>query len=183
MIQTKIETISPKTATQYLLTNKHNRKLRDAHVEYLRNEILAGRWLPTHQGIAFDESGELIDGQHRLRAVIASNTPIKILVSRGVPKHVNGDVNLFTMDVIDNGAVRTTGDQLALMHGIKNSNLTAATCRALANIFDTKAKLSVGAANRILAHYGEAVAKVIDALSSRHGPARRAPIVAACALG
>lgn len=41
-------------------------------------------WPITHQGIAFDEFGQLIDGQHRLHAIVKSKKTIPCLVSTGI---------------------------------------------------------------------------------------------------
>jgi hypothetical protein len=54
----------------------------------------------THQGIAFDEFGNLIDGQHRLHAIVKSGKTITCLVSFGV--HVDA------VSVIDRGLRRSS---------------------------------------------------------------------------
>jgi hypothetical protein len=37
-----------------------------------------GDWRLTHQGIAFDASGALVDGQHRLAAIVEADVPVEI---------------------------------------------------------------------------------------------------------
>jgi len=61
--------VSPDMALKWLEGNTHNRPINQAHVNRLAKEITAGRWQLTHQGIAFDTKGILIDGQHRLWAI------------------------------------------------------------------------------------------------------------------
>lgn len=61
-----------------------NRNLSDAHVKFLAREITEGRWQENGQPIILDEDGYLIDGQHRLWAVIECQKPIRCLVVRGV---------------------------------------------------------------------------------------------------
>lgn len=58
--------VTPEMAAKWLEGNVLNRPLKQAHVDRLAREMAAGRWRLTHQGIAFDVSGCLIDGQHRL---------------------------------------------------------------------------------------------------------------------
>ena len=89
------ETITPELATQYLALNRGNRKLSARAVKMLAHEIREGRWQLTHQGIAFDEAGVLVDGQHRLQAVVEAGVPVEMMVARGVQPSEN---NLYAID-------------------------------------------------------------------------------------
>lgn len=60
--------------------NSHNRKLVDAHVDRLAREMKAGRWRLTHQGIAFSTNRVLLDGQHRLWAIVLSGVTVPLRV-------------------------------------------------------------------------------------------------------
>lgn len=84
-MNTIIETITPDIARSYLGKNtSKQRKVRYNWVESLARMITDDSFILTHQGIAFDELGNLIDGQHRLLAVIMADKPITIMVSRNV---------------------------------------------------------------------------------------------------
>lgn len=72
--------VTPELAAKWLEGNTHNRALRPAAVERYAADMLAGRWGLTHQGIAFDDNGVLLDGQHRLWAIIEANMSIKFRV-------------------------------------------------------------------------------------------------------
>jgi hypothetical protein len=73
--------ITPELASRWLGDhNHHNRKLVDAHVDRLAREMKAGHWRLTHQGIAFSSRGLLLDGQHRLWAVVLSDTTVPMRV-------------------------------------------------------------------------------------------------------
>ena len=122
------EFITPELAKEYLKHNKVNRPKRPDYIEGIARDIKRGQYHPTHQGIAFDENGDLIDGQNRLYAIIEADTPISILVSRNV-KHSSGAY-------IDCGAARTFRDSLAFDGRYSDdpalrSSATAATVRAL----------------------------------------------------
>lgn len=108
MISIVKETITPEKARQYLETNVGNRRLNNGFAESLANEIREGRWQLTHQGIAFDENGRLIDGQHRLTAVALANEPVEMMVARGVAPSEN---NLY---IIDNNRKRSVVDMLKI---------------------------------------------------------------------
>lgn len=126
-MNTVIETITPAIAAQYLKKNTNNRNLRDSFVYYLANEMIAGRWQITNQGIAFFADGQLADGQHRLQAVVQSGITIKVMVTRGLP--------LDAMSAIDVGAKRSVADFLHLHHGVTDANNMAAGARQIVSIF------------------------------------------------
>ena len=83
-MQTTLETITPESASHYLLSNGGNRKLREDRIKQIVDIIKTGEWQTTHQGIAFSENGSLLDGQHRLHAIVKSNIPVLVQVTRGV---------------------------------------------------------------------------------------------------
>jgi hypothetical protein len=110
----KWEEITPKKAAAYLEKNATNRTLRGPTVAAYEADMKAGNWIPTHQGIAFNDRDELIDGQHRLTAVVRSGATVRMLVTRGLPA-LTGENH--TMDAVDRGAARSISDQLKLQHG------------------------------------------------------------------
>jgi hypothetical protein len=61
--------INPKLAREWLKRNTQNRPHQPRHVEALRVAFANGEYRETHQGIAFDEDYQLLDGQHRLMAI------------------------------------------------------------------------------------------------------------------
>lgn len=135
MITTKWEEITPKKAAAYLKRNVTNRPLREATVKGYEADMRSGNWVPTHQGVAFNDREELIDGQHRLTAVVHSEVTVRMLVTRGLPAKT-GETH--TMDAVDRGAVRSIADQLRLQHGFSNPNLGIAVVALIANIVLTR---------------------------------------------
>lgn len=113
---TKMERITPAKAAQYLKSNDGNRPLKEAVVRRFARALNAGHWRETHQGIAFNGDGRLLDGQHRLTAIVRTGVPARIMVSRGL----SSDAFL----VIDTGANRSVPDHLSLM-GYSNTNVLA----------------------------------------------------------
>lgn len=85
---TELVTITPAVAREWLKKNSHNRPLRPSHVETLRQAFERGEGVTTHQGIAFDTAGHLIDGQHRLAAIaqMGEGFALRMLVSRGLDR-------------------------------------------------------------------------------------------------
>lgn len=100
----KIENITPEKATSWL---RHNRRPIKKHiVDKYAQDMQRGHWKLTHQGIAFNKKGECIDGQHRLSAIIKSNTTTRMAVIT--------DVDEDSFDVMDTGSARTRADILAI---------------------------------------------------------------------
>lgn len=104
---TKIEVIGPQTAAAYLNSNKNNRPVRQRWVDALAAMMERGEFTLTHQGIAFSVDGDLIDGQHRLHAIIQSGKTVQMCVTRGAEPD--------TYKTIDSGAVRLPSDRSKLV--------------------------------------------------------------------
>jgi hypothetical protein len=83
-LETRQETITPQKAYQYLETMDGNRAVRQSKVDQYEQMMRRGLWRLTHQGIAFHKDGRLVDGQHRLWALIAAGLTIKMMVSYGL---------------------------------------------------------------------------------------------------
>lgn len=103
-LKTRVLLIGPEEAKALLVANTDNRKLRKGRVNYYARAMLNGEWHLTHQGIAFSSSGNGIDLQHRLCAVIESGVTIPIMVTEGLSEHA--------FSAIDQHERRTAGDAL-----------------------------------------------------------------------
>lgn len=113
MERVSIETITPALAADWLKSNaEYNRKERPKWVQELAASIKDGRWVINGESIIFDEDGFLIDGQHRLSAVVESGIPIRSVVVR--------DVSRDSFKTIDSGHRRTGADRLSFI-GVSNA--------------------------------------------------------------
>lgn len=116
----EIVEITPKLAEKWLGANTHNRNIRQRQVDYFAGAMTREEWLLNGDAIRFDINGRLIDGQHRLLAVVKAGVPVKSLVVHGlVPE---------AQETIDAGARRTFSDVLKL-RGETNTALLAAVTR------------------------------------------------------
>lgn len=119
---TSVETISPTTAAAWLAHNTHNRTLNRVTVAVYARDMKAGRWHFTGEAVKWSTGGVLLDGQHRLAAIIEADVPVKMVVVRGlVPE---------SQDAMDTGRRRTAGDALGL-HGEKRATNLAATAKLI----------------------------------------------------
>lgn len=137
--------VTPELAQKWLTNNVRNRSIREDVVRAYARDMVNGRWVYTHQGLAFNDKDELIDGQHRLRAVILANVEVRMMVTFGLPAEIEGH-EMTTMDAVDRGATRSVADQLKIQHGLKNGSVIASICNSIAPICSTERtrRLSVG---------------------------------------
>lgn len=98
--------ITPEMAAEMLENNNNNRPLKQSKIDKYVQDMKAGNWKLTHQGIAFDKKNTLIDGQHRLSAIIKSGVSVHSFVGYGFERDV--------FDVIDTGGTRSKSDVLAI---------------------------------------------------------------------
>lgn len=115
------EIITPEQAQAILdETNDINRRIRPPHVASLARDMANSDWHEAGDPIRFDSNGRLIDGQHRLSAVVLSGKTQRFLVMRGFAPVVQ--------TVLDSGIGRTAGDALTFA-GIANRYNIAAVAR------------------------------------------------------
>ncbi len=136
----KIErmTITPAIAADFLSKNTKNRPLSDKRTHAIANAIRNGEWMLNGDAIRFSESGELIDGQTRLSAIIRAGMPVDSLVIWGLPNE-----SFRTIDI--NGSARTAGDVLAIS-GVKDYRLCA-TLAASVLMWEQTRKSSLSGGN------------------------------------
>jgi hypothetical protein len=96
--------VTPELAAEWLSNNEGNRNVRQGHVRSLSADMTALRWKLTHQAIAFSTTGRLLDGQHRLHAIIASGVGAPLLIFIGLPDDLFG--------ALDRNMKRTMTDHL-----------------------------------------------------------------------
>jgi hypothetical protein len=71
-------------AMEMLERNSLNRPLNDQHVKRISKQIIEGKWKFNGDTIKFSKNKEILDGQHRLWAVIEAKMPIKTAVIYGI---------------------------------------------------------------------------------------------------
>lgn len=115
----EIKIITPEFAERLLEKNTSNRNLRRDHVATLARDMAEGAWRLNNDAICIANDGTLLNGQHRLNAIIKAGKPIKMLVAEGFAPE--------TYKVLDGGAKRSVADQLNI------TNELAATIRLVFN--------------------------------------------------
>jgi len=96
--------IDPTTAAAFLDKNTDNRPIGQNRVEAFARVMKNGGWKVNNQAIGFDVDGNLIDGQHRLWAIVESGITVRISVAYNVAKDA--------IKTIDRGATRSIAEVL-----------------------------------------------------------------------
>lgn len=94
--------VTPNMAKEWLEHNPNNRPIKMQTVESFVRDMKDGKWLLTHQGIAFDRDGNILDGQHRLTAIALSGVSVMMTVFTDLPREY--------MVAVDNGTPRSATD-------------------------------------------------------------------------
>jgi len=130
-LETTWELVTPRLAEEYLSTRGPNRALMPGTVIRLAEDMSANHWQLTHQGIAFDRDGHLLDGQHRLSAITSSGISQVLMVTRGLDPEA--------IQAVDIGAKRSTYQILALA-GHKNATVLAGALSLALLFYDGRLK-------------------------------------------
>lgn len=99
------QVITPEMAEEMLSDSRFkNRKIRQATVDIYADDMSNGRWKENGETIKITSDDRLIDGQHRLHAIIRSGKPQELLIVRGISPDV--------VDTIDTGLKRSLENAL-----------------------------------------------------------------------
>ena len=105
-LKTAVEVITPKMAEEWLKKNTMDRNIRQRRVAGLVRIINDGEWRVNGESIKIANDGTLLDGQHRLTAVVISKKPIMSLVVRGLPPE--------SRETMDLGTPRNLGNHMQM---------------------------------------------------------------------
>ena len=110
--------ITPEIAKSWLKRNDKNRTFSRDSARALSSEMTRGFWKANGESIVFDRGGVLIDGQHRLQAVLNSGHEYLCAVVTGVESEVR--------PTVDTGKKRSAGNNLQMAQEV-NAAVLAAT--------------------------------------------------------
>lgn len=161
--------MTPQFAAQLLQNNTGNRRVQKKWVKLLAAAMERGEWQMTHQGVAVAQDGRLLDGQHRLEAIVASQCTVPMLLAT--------DVDPATFLVLDQGKKRgltdVFGEPSQVMAGV----------RFLAMLWRGTSNLTTTDVERVLdSAYGEVLRDLYQHCSQRARVVGAAASSAAAAL-
>lgn len=174
--------VTPAIAAEWIKNNFVNRPLREDVVQAYARDMRNGVWVPTHQGIAFSDSNALIDGQHRLSAIVLSGLTRRMMITYGLPAKIEGS-EMTTMDAVDRGRARSVADQLKIQHGLANGTAIAAITASIGALCygERTRRLSVAQTLEIYRAFESPINYTVEHRSREHG-LRAAGVLAAFAF-
>lgn len=176
-VQTNWEVITPEIAMEMLTHNDKNyRGISSAIVTKYANEIRGGSWETNGDTIVFDENGTLLNGQHRLTAVVKAGMPIVSLVVRG----------LTGTQVYDIGRKRNTR-AILMAEGYDHANSTTISAvNVLVRGFDWRTTATISETREVLKAERDLLIEAYELVTGdvRSAVTRKASVMAAtfCAL-
>lgn len=166
--------ITPDYAESLLKTNPRNRNIKKSDMRTIVQAIENGEFELTHQCIAIDEKGMLVDGHHRLSAVVYTGKSVEMMVAYNAPNSTK----------IDGGTPRNSRDKM-YMAGIIDKG-SAEYCHLTyplinliisRNINSKPLKSSPDTLHRIYLELQEHIDTVLDCVSKRGAGKSRGAVV------
>lgn len=144
VLDSRLVTITPQVASEMICANEGNRKLKESTVKNYASQMARGSWKETGDVIRVSETGNLLDGQHRLHAIVRSGVSFRFNVTTlrftGEQSGTESAVGI----PIDIGNKRSTD---VILGELKEN---VATARVLIKVADG---LSSGGDNEIIGKY------------------------------
>jgi len=175
---TTVELITPGAALAMLELNLYNRSVCDERVSEFARLIDSDRFLLTHQGIALAVDGSVLDGQHRLWAIVKAGKAVWIRVTRGLPRDVRWAVDI--------GRPRKVADEIDILNAkrcgetTKDGNKLQAMASVLASFVEGFFASTLVDTMKIVDTLRPGMEFVLDA--GTHRKLTTAPVRAAVAL-
>lgn len=174
-MEAKVQVITPELAKEYLEKNINNyRSMSNGVVAAYAADMKTGNWKFNGDSIKFNKSGFLVDGQHRLQAIIRSGVSIQMMVITGI------EDDIATFDI---GKNRTAG-QIAKAKNLPSGVTNNATIGAVSMLltWDRKSVVPKQKVIEILSEEPETWSDAYYACAKGADSAicRKAPIVLAC---
>jgi len=149
--------ITPEMAGAMLQKNTGNRQIRPSVVAQYADQMKRGQWQVTHQPVATDSEGNLVDGQHRLSAIVSSGAAQWMQV-------VKYDRTATAMCLpVDCGVRRMPHDILR----IPKAESEVASILLRANYVSKLRSIPNDRINAVVMRHGKVIAKVLEASKSK----------------
>lgn len=121
-MQSFTELVTPEMAKGWLEKNSCNRPLNKRNVNNYARDMESGSWILNGEAVKVGFDGILLDGQHRLAAVVQAGVAVEMLVVI--------DLDPSTQDTMDTGRKRTFSDVLSIK-GMSNATSVASIAKRM----------------------------------------------------
>lgn len=106
-VRSSVMMVGPAQALTWLKHNAKNRSFRRRQAERWADVMKRGGWVMNGEAIVLGASGRLLDGQHRLHAIVMADVTIPMMVTTGVTDEDRA------FETLDSGVKRSHVDRLA----------------------------------------------------------------------
>lgn len=157
--------VTPTMAKRLLELNTDNRPINERTVKRYTDDMKNGNWKFTGDTISISKTGKMLNGQHRLTAIMQSNTSQKFNLQTGLEDDV--------FDVIDTGKNRSAADTLAIA-GHKNPGILQGAIKLVISYYRMVTKKASHRSNKptnqeVLAWLSESRADLMHECVSKAG--------------
>jgi len=118
-LQPEVATVTPEMAMHLLDANTNNRPLNQQHVNRIARQISDGKWKYNGDSIKIARNNDILDGQHRLWAVVEAKQPIETVIVR--------DLDPDAFATIDTIRKPRSGADVLSMHGVTHHRVIIST--------------------------------------------------------
>jgi hypothetical protein len=139
-VRCEVRLVGPPDASAWLERNENNRALGGATVDRYASYMARGRWRLNGEPVILSSSGRLLDGQHRLAAVVKSGLHVPMVVLSGLEddafktlnqgKTRSGADTLFTLG---QDKARVLSSALTWLHRYETNSMLGARVVRLSN--------------------------------------------------
>lgn len=162
------QNVTPDLARTLLESNTVNRKLSQRNISSLAKQIQMGNFKETGDTIKISKTGRLLDGQHRLKAIILANQAVDLSFCAGL------DDNIF--DVLDTGKSRSAADVLSVT-GVKNPGDLSSAARHLMSIKSGKQSKSIFFSNKQILDFIESTPELVECVRLIHSDNKKFKVI------
>lgn len=120
-VESRLVMMTPKMASDLLAHAATNRNVRTSLVNWLVGQIKRGEWKLINNTIGLGKDGKLYDGQHRLWAVVMSETTVPMWIISGLEEAARS--------AIDKGTIRNVSDELGMFYNLDYTRARVAFLR------------------------------------------------------
>lgn len=145
-MNTEIREVSPELAADLLAKNTANRAINKRAVARYADAMSRKAWLVGNDAICVGKDGVLLNGQHRLSAVVESGCTVRMLF--------RSDVEQGELFAMDQGNKRIAAD-IATLTGHSMTRGQAKALRLLATPWSSRATIATPAVDELIALDGE----------------------------
>lgn len=171
--------ITPEVAQKMLEFNTENRDPKQSSIDTYAADMLSGAFPFNAFPISFDWDGALLDGQHRLLALLKAGLRDP---SVSIEAHVQFGLDPRVRGTVDKGVSRSNADDYAMKHKVKNAAQLQRMANAIKKILNPRrTKTSFNQMEYIIKNF-ESGMTVVSKYVTSNKFLSRAPIIGALAF-